>query len=72
VLGPEFRVTRDRGAFLDLPALSNGQALPDVTVTATIHPAAVLRARDADREGAMSGLVGDLTRVAEHLASTPS
>jgi uracil-DNA glycosylase len=69
VLGSSFRVTRDRGAFFDLPTLSNGVPVPDVSVVATIHPAAVLRARDNDREQAMSGFVADLTRVASHLAA---
>jgi DNA polymerase len=42
--------------------------VPGVSVVATIHPAAVLRARDDDRERAMSGFVADLTLVAAHLA----
>jgi DNA polymerase len=68
VLGSSFRVTRDHGAFFDLPTLSNGVPVPGVSVVATIHPAAVLRARDDDRERAMSGFVADLTLVAAHLA----
>jgi DNA polymerase len=64
VLGPRFRVTRDRGTFVELPS--------GVWATATIHPSAVLRAGD-DREAAYDGLVTDLRGVAERLGvSTPS
>ena len=68
VLGSSFRVTGDHGAFFDLPTLSNGVPVPGVSVVATIHPAAALRARDDYRERAMSGFVADLTLVAAHLA----
>jgi DNA polymerase len=62
ILGPDFRVTRQRGQVFTLP---DG---PDVT--ATIHPSAVLRAGDQRaRREQMEGLVADLERVAELLAS---
>jgi DNA polymerase len=55
ILGPAFRVTRQRGIVLPTPL---GPAL------ATIHPSAVLRARSpAERRDALAGLIADL-RVA--------
>ena len=57
ILGKDFRVTRRRGEFLPLP--SGAEA------TATIHPSAVLRARDRDEM--FAGLVHDLQVVAKRL-----
>src|SRR5579875_1951918 len=58
VLGPDVRVLRDRGAILDQkPLVGDGPCL------LTIHPSAVLRGRDADRQALYDGLVADL-RVA--------
>jgi hypothetical protein len=37
------------------------------TAVATLHPSAVLRAEDDDREDAMAMLVGDLKLVAKRL-----
>ncbi|HEY0559770.1 MAG TPA: UdgX family uracil-DNA binding protein [Frankiaceae bacterium] len=62
LLGPSFRVTKQRGQLLDGPPNSGAQLL------ATIHPSAVLRARDDDRETAFEGLVADLTVAARALA----
>ena len=53
LLGRTFRVTKQRGTPVDSP-------LADVVV-ATIHPSAILRARDRDAEYA--GFVADLDRV---------
>ncbi|MFE7760864.1 UdgX family uracil-DNA binding protein [Streptomyces sp. NPDC057438] len=64
LLGPAFRVTKDRGALLPLP-LDGG---PGPYVVATPHPSAVLRADD--REGAYAGLVSDLKVAADALAKT--
>jgi uracil-DNA glycosylase family protein len=61
LLGPSFRVTKQRGVPLRLPLPGGGSGL----VVATIHPSAVLRADEADRENAYAGLVADL-RVAAH------
>jgi uracil-DNA glycosylase len=61
LLGPDVKVTRDHGKPLqsDLAPL----------VLATIHPSAVLRARDRpSREAMLAGLVEDLRAVAAHLA----
>jgi DNA polymerase len=57
LLGKDFRVTRQRGEFVSLP--SGAEA------TATIHPSAVLRARD--RDDAYAGFVHDLQVVAKRL-----
>lgn len=60
ILGPGFRVTRQRGITLPSPLG------PDVL--ATIHPSAVLRATTgADREELLGLLVADLRVVADHL-----
>ena len=60
ILGSAFRVTRDRGRFLDWP----GEEPRPGRLLATIHPSAVLRAPDAGaRAEAFDGLVADL-RVA--------
>ena len=59
-LGSKVRVTRDRGVVI--PA---GDALPyDALVT--LHPSAVLRMRDPEREEAFAGLVRDLREAADH------
>ena len=57
--GPGFRVTRERGRKLEGPA--GGSAL------ATVHPSAILRARDADREHEMELFVADLRSAAQLL-----
>ncbi|MFD8807398.1 UdgX family uracil-DNA binding protein [Streptomyces sp. NPDC059597] len=70
LLGPDFRVTRDRGTLLPWPGLdgdgaSGGKASEAGVrgLVATIHPSAVLRADD--REAVYGGLVSDLALVAE-------
>jgi DNA polymerase len=59
LLGREFRVTRDRGR----PVESD---LAPVVI-ATIHPSAILRAADEDREREYQALVEDLRTVAKAL-----
>jgi uracil-DNA glycosylase len=62
IMGSSFRVTRDRGRFLEWPG--RGRLL------ATIHPSAVLRAPDAEsRSQYMDGLVADLRVAAGALES---
>ncbi|SHM80092.1 DNA polymerase [Actinacidiphila paucisporea] len=61
LLGPSFRVTRDRGTVLPPPAAEGGAGPAPGGIVATVHPSAVLRA--TDREAAYAGLVADL-RVA--------
>ncbi|MEW2437329.1 UdgX family uracil-DNA binding protein [Streptomyces caniferus] len=66
LLGPSFRVTKDRGALLPLPpeeqrTTDDRTAQAQGLVVATLHPSAILRSRE--RETAYAGLVSDL-RVA--------
>jgi uracil-DNA glycosylase family protein len=57
LLGRSFRVTRDRGVFVDSPLAPQ--------VLATIHPSAILRAPDeATRRDEMKRFVADLKKVA--------
>src|SRR5436190_1670123 len=60
LLGRSFRVTKERGTFRDLML---GSRTP--LVTATIHPSAILRADDEDREREYAAFVDDLRKVAE-------
>ena len=60
LLGPQFRITRDRGRFFDSELAS--------WITATLHPSAILRMPDREkREEARIQLVEDLLKVAERL-----
>ncbi len=56
LLGRQFRVTRDRGRPVESPLAP--------IVIATIHPSAILRAQDEDRDREYQGLVEDLRTVA--------
>jgi DNA polymerase len=56
VFGSSFRVTKQRGAWLDGPS-----GIPTV---ATIHPSAVLRAPPERRDDEYAGLVRDLRTIA--------
>src|ERR671923_1229238 len=57
LLGRSFRVTQQRGEFVDSPLAP--------LVTATIHPSSILRAEtDEDRKAAFDGFVRDLRGVA--------
>ncbi len=60
LLGRDFRIMRSRGRPLD-------SALADL-VLATIHPSAVLRAEDENRDEVYAGLVDDLRVVADAIA----
>jgi uracil-DNA glycosylase family protein len=60
LLGRTFRVTRQRGQFVESPLAP--------LVTATIHPSAILRVEDSsEREAEMDQLVADLAKVAAQL-----
>jgi uracil-DNA glycosylase len=61
VFGAKFRVTKQRGEFLEV--------VDGVQGTATIHPSAILRADDERREVEYRDFVDDLRAVAEHLAA---
>jgi DNA polymerase len=57
LLGKQFRVTKERGRWLDSDLAEH--------VTATIHPSAILRQRDADsRHRELAAFVADLELVA--------
>src|SRR5437016_7254583 len=60
LLGREFRVSRQRGAFVDSSLAER--------VTATVHPSSILRGDPEDREAAMTDFVKDLEQVARELA----
>jgi uracil-DNA glycosylase len=64
-LGRSFRVTQQRGAFVESPLAP--------LVTATIHPSSILRAdTDEDRRVAFEGFVRDLAMVESALKSRAS
>ncbi|HWH34640.1 MAG TPA: UdgX family uracil-DNA binding protein, partial [Acidimicrobiales bacterium] len=60
VLGPTFRVSRDRGRFVESPL--------EPRVLATVHPSSILRGPAEERDTALQGLVDDLAVVAASLA----
>jgi uracil-DNA glycosylase len=59
LLGRQFRVSRQRGEWVDSPLAKR--------VTATVHPSSVLRTDKEEREAAMEALVEDLGKVAKEL-----
>jgi DNA polymerase len=60
LMGPAFRITRDRGRFFETPWAP--------WLTATLHPSAILRMPDpASREEAREQLLEDLRAVAKRL-----
>jgi uracil-DNA glycosylase len=65
VLGADFRVTRQRGQFIDRIGLP--------LMMATVHPSSILRAEDEEsRQFEMRAFVNDLKRVAEWLRAHES
>ena len=65
LLGRQFRVTQDRGEFVETDL--------EPMVTATVHPSSILRAPDdRSRRAQMEAFVEDLRRVAKVLASGPN
>jgi DNA polymerase len=74
LLGPSFRVTKQRGVLLPWPESAYhpedfAQPGGSAQVMATLHPSAILRADD--RETAYKGLVADLAVAAGALAAAP-
>ena len=59
LLGRQFRVSRQRGEFVESPLAER--------VTATVHPSSILRGEPEDREAAMADFVSDLEGVAREL-----
>jgi uracil-DNA glycosylase len=60
LLGREFRVSRQRGEFIDSPLADR--------VTATVHPSSILRGDPDEREAALDDFVKDLKGVARQLS----
>jgi uracil-DNA glycosylase family protein len=56
LLGKSFKVSRERGKFVDSPLAP--------VVMATVHPSSILRGGDEDRADNMNAFVADLKRVA--------
>jgi uracil-DNA glycosylase len=65
LLGASFRVTKQRGQLLEWP--HSDQRVMDRRVMATLHPSAILRMDDEDREKATAGFVADLNMAARFL-----
>jgi len=66
MLGPSFRVTKQRGMLIPLPERLDEETTRHARyLVATIHPSAVLRADD--RDAAYAGLVADLKVAADAL-----
>ncbi|MQA84215.1 MAG: UdgX family uracil-DNA binding protein [Streptosporangiales bacterium] len=71
IFGPSFKITEQRGVPLPAPRLDDvadgtGTDHPRPTVVASIHPSAVLRAKE-DRDAVYDGLVADLKTAAQRL-----
>ena len=65
ILGSSFRVTKQRGTWLESPLAPR--------VTATAHPSSILRAPDdAAREEAMAAFISDLRQVARAIDDLPA
>jgi DNA polymerase len=62
LLGRDFRVSKQRGQFIDWPS-GRGRV-----ITATVHPSSILRAPDESRDGELEEFIRDLTLVAKELA----
>jgi uracil-DNA glycosylase len=65
LMGPRFRVTRERGRVFRNVAWSGA-------FSATIHPSAILRGDPSERAATLAGFVADLKRVARLLAGRGS
>jgi DNA polymerase len=66
LMGSNFRLTAHRGEVLRLPAEDTKINLDvDPRVVATMHPSAILRGPQEDREKAFDALVADLSVVAD-------
>jgi uracil-DNA glycosylase family protein len=73
MLGPAFRITRQRGTLMpyDPPTGPTGEedaAVKSAWIMATAHPSAVLRTPDESRDEAYGALVADLRVAARALA----
>jgi uracil-DNA glycosylase family protein len=66
LIGKDFRVTRQRGQVMPWPGLGDGTGVQR-QIMATLHPSAILRVHDDEREEAMAGLIADLRVAAKVL-----
>ncbi|HLU26916.1 MAG TPA: UdgX family uracil-DNA binding protein [Glycomyces sp.] len=66
LMGPEFRVTTQRGLVHDLEFEGLDEA---ASLLATVHPAAVLRLRESEREEAFTQMAADLRKAADFLGA---
>jgi DNA polymerase len=62
LLGKDFRVTKQRGEFIQWPGPGGRM------VTATVHPSSILRAPEGSRDAELGEFIRDLSLVAKHLA----
>lgn len=65
LFGSSFRVTKQRGELLEQEVHGRSER-----IVATVHPSAVLRADDQDREAVRAGLVSDLRVAAGALSGS--
>ena len=65
LLGPSFRVTKQRGVLMARPAIGDLPTRDDRFIVATLHPSAVIRADD--REAVYAGFLADLKVAAQAL-----
>lgn len=66
LMGSNFRVSAQRGLVHELEAEGLHEA---TSLLATVHPAAVLRLRESEREEAFAQMAADLRKAAEFLGS---
>jgi len=66
LLGPSFRVTKQRGVLMPRPAIGDLPGRDDRFLVATLHPSAIIRADD--REAMYAGFLDDLKVAAQALA----
>jgi len=69
LIAPSFRITKDRGRLMPRPVtLDEDAAVAQSWLLATIHPSAILRTPDEERDEAYEALVADLKVAASVLA----
>lgn len=69
LIAPSFRITKDRGRLLPRPTtLDEEAAVGQSWLLATMHPSAILRTPDEERQEAYAALVADLRVAASVLA----
>ncbi|WP_026925057.1 UdgX family uracil-DNA binding protein [Glycomyces arizonensis] len=66
LMGPEFRVTTQRGIVHDLEFDGLDES---TSLLATVHPSSVLRLRDSERKAAFAEMLVDLRKAAEFIGA---